>query len=82
MFGFGLLELLIIIAAVVLFFGAKRLPDIGKNLGKGIGEFKRSLDIARGEVIDVDAERSDRESGSDKDRKDPESDSGKNQREV
>jgi sec-independent protein translocase protein TatA len=36
-------ELLVILLLVLLVFGAKRLPEIGASMGKGIREFKRSL---------------------------------------
>lgn len=39
----GLPELLIIAFLVLLVFGAKRLPEIGSSMGKGIREFKRSI---------------------------------------
>lgn len=42
-FGLGTSELIIIMLIVLLVFGAKRLPDIGSSLGKGIREFKRSF---------------------------------------
>jgi sec-independent protein translocase protein TatA len=37
------LHLLIIFAVVLLLFGAKRLPEIGKSLGTGLREFKASI---------------------------------------
>lgn len=40
MFGLGPTELIIIAVIVILIFGAKRLPDIGKGLGGAIKEFK------------------------------------------
>ena len=40
MFGLGPTELIIIAIIVLLIFGAKRLPDIGKGLGGAIKEFK------------------------------------------
>jgi sec-independent protein translocase protein TatA len=40
MFGLGPTELIIIAVIVLLIFGAKRLPDIGKGLGGAIREFK------------------------------------------
>jgi sec-independent protein translocase protein TatA len=40
---FGLPELLIILVVVLLLFGAKRLPEIGSSLGRGIRTFKRSV---------------------------------------
>jgi sec-independent protein translocase protein TatA len=36
----GLPELLIILAIVILIFGANRLPELGKGIGKGIKNFK------------------------------------------
>jgi sec-independent protein translocase protein TatA len=41
MFGFGATELLIIAGIVLLIFGAKRLPEIGKGLGGAIKEFRK-----------------------------------------
>ena len=40
MFGLGATELLIIGGIIVLIFGAKRLPEIGKGLGGAIKEFR------------------------------------------
>jgi sec-independent protein translocase protein TatA len=37
------MELLIILGIVVLLFGARKLPDIGKGIGEGIRNFKDSL---------------------------------------
>ena len=36
-------EMLVIILFILLFFGAKRLPEMAKGLGKGIREFKGAL---------------------------------------
>lgn len=36
-------ELLIILALALLIFGAKKLPDLGKSLGEGIKNFKKSI---------------------------------------
>ncbi len=40
MFGLGPAELIIIAIIVILIFGAKRLPDVGKGLGGAIREFR------------------------------------------
>jgi sec-independent protein translocase protein TatA len=36
-------ELLVILAIVFIFFGPKKMPELGKNLGKGIREFKNAM---------------------------------------
>lgn len=41
--GFGMGEMIFIFLVVLLLFGAKRLPEIGSSLGKGIREFKGSV---------------------------------------
>ena len=43
MFGIGMPELLVILLICLLLFGANRLPEIGKSLGEGIREFKKSM---------------------------------------
>jgi sec-independent protein translocase protein TatA len=39
----GFTEILILLLVFVLFFGARRIPEIGASIGKGIREFKNSL---------------------------------------
>lgn len=41
--GLGMWEIVLIFLVVLLLFGAKRLPEIGSALGKGIREFKGSV---------------------------------------
>jgi len=41
--GLGLPELLIILAILLLVFGPKRLPGLGRQLGGGLREFKDSI---------------------------------------
>ena len=38
--GLGIPELLIILGIIILIFGASRLPEIGRGIGKGIKNFK------------------------------------------
>ena len=42
-FGISLPELLILLLVLLLVFGAKRLPEMGRSLGKGMREFKDSV---------------------------------------
>lgn len=44
MFNLGLPEILVIGAAALLVFGPRRLPELGKSLGKGIRDFKKALE--------------------------------------
>jgi sec-independent protein translocase protein TatA len=46
MFGLGIQELMVIFLIVMVLFGAKKLPEIGRGLGKGIREFKRATDLS------------------------------------
>ena len=43
MFGIGHFELIIILIIVMILFGARKLPEIGSGLGKGIKNFKKSI---------------------------------------
>jgi len=43
MFGFGTQELVIVLVIVVILFGAKRLPEMGRGIGEGIRNFKKSM---------------------------------------
>lgn len=49
----GMWEVLIILFIVLLLFGARRLPEIGSSLGKGIREFKSSVKELEGEVKEI-----------------------------
>lgn len=42
-FNLGPMEMILVLLALLLLFGAKRLPEIGTSLGKGIREFKASI---------------------------------------
>jgi len=42
-FGIGIWEILILLLVVLLVFGPKRLPEMGRSLGKGMREFKDSI---------------------------------------
>jgi sec-independent protein translocase protein TatA len=42
-FGIGVTELVILLVVLLIFFGPKRLPEMGRSLGKGMREFKDSI---------------------------------------
>lgn len=50
----GMGELLIIMFVVLILFGGKKIPEIAKNLGKGINEFKRGLNDIKKDITITD----------------------------
>jgi len=48
--GIGTFEILIILFIILLLFGAKKLPELAKGLGKGIKEFKKASNDIKEEV--------------------------------
>lgn len=58
MFGLGPTELIIIAVIILLIFGAKRLPEIGKGVGGAIREFKKvKKDLSTKETPDENQDR-------------------------
>jgi len=50
LFGIGLPELLVILVLALIIFGPGKLPDVGKALGRSIGEFKKATKEAQDAV--------------------------------
>ena len=48
---------LVILLVVLLLFGAKRLPEMGSSIGKGIREFKRSISDTQDAIMSTDEQR-------------------------
>ncbi len=53
MFNLGTGELLIIFLVILLLFGAKKLPELARGLGKGINEFKDAVETSKKEIMDA-----------------------------
>ena len=63
----GIQEMIIILVIALIIFGPKKMPEIGKSLGKGIAEFKKaSADLARTWEEEAGAENKKKESPSEK----------------
>ncbi len=50
----GMGELLIIMVVVLILFGGKKIPEVAKNLGKGISEFKKGINDLKKEITITD----------------------------
>jgi len=58
--NFGFTEIMMVLVVVLLFFGAKRIPEIAGSFGNGINEFKRNLADAQKQITDPAPPRSER----------------------
>jgi sec-independent protein translocase protein TatA len=43
-------EILVILFVVFIFFGPKKLPELGKNIGKGIREFRNAMNSVQRDI--------------------------------
>lgn len=43
MFGLGFPEIILVLVIVILIFGTSRIPELGRGLGEGIRNFKKSI---------------------------------------
>jgi sec-independent protein translocase protein TatA len=59
-FNLGPMELFIILVIVLVLFGAKRVPEIGASIGKGIREFKKSMTDVDRAIREPDRETTER----------------------
>ena len=51
---FGTWEIVLIVLAILLLFGGKKIPELMKGLGKGVKSFKEGMNEVEKEIKDVD----------------------------
>ena len=56
MFNLGSGEVLLIFLGILLLFGAKKLPELARGLGRGINEFKGAVETGKKEILDANEE--------------------------
>ena len=66
MLRFGMGELIIVFLIILVLFGARRLPEIGRSLGKAIREFRKAGKELQEDDEDEGVDRSSPEAGADR----------------
>lgn len=60
MFDLGMQELIVIFIVALIVFGPKKLPELGKTIGKGIAELKRAMQNVKEQIdseVDISASK-------------------------
>ena len=58
MFGnLGAGEIILIVLVVLLLFGAKKIPELARGIGKGMSEFKKGIKDVEKEIKSTDTEK-------------------------
>ena len=61
MFGnLGAGEIILIVLVILLLFGAKKIPELARGLGKGMSEFKKGLKDVEDEIKNADKSNGDK----------------------
>lgn len=55
--GLGGWEIVLIVLVLLIFFGAKKIPELARGLGRGIREFKDATNEIRDEIESDDSDR-------------------------
>ncbi|MGX8690161.1 MAG: twin-arginine translocase TatA/TatE family subunit [Bacteroidaceae bacterium] len=62
--GLGTTEVILIVLVILLLFGAKRIPDLMKSMGKGVKSFKQGMKEVEDELKTNDAAESSKDDSS------------------
>lgn len=54
LFNFGTGEIIIILVVVLLLFGAKRIPELARGLGRGVSSFRQGLNEVSDQLNETD----------------------------
>ncbi len=57
--GLGPWEIVLIVVIALLVFGAKKLPELGRSVGKGIKEFKKGINDIENDIDYADEQKND-----------------------
>ena len=57
MFGLGTGEIILILLIILIFFGAKKIPELAQGLGKGLREFRKATRDIQDEVERTDEQK-------------------------
>jgi len=53
--SFGFTEMVVVLVIALLVFGPNKLPELARNLGKGLAEFRRASNDLRRSIMEADA---------------------------
>ncbi len=56
MMGLGTQEIVLILLVVLIFFGAKKIPELARGFGKGVSEFKKGMTEVQNELNKEESE--------------------------
>ena len=59
-FNFGTGEIIVILVVVLLLFGAKRIPELARGIGRGVNSFRQGLNEVSDEVKNAEKDKSDK----------------------
>ncbi len=62
MFNIGSTELILIVLAIILLFGAKKIPELAQGIGKGLKEFKKAMKDVEDEIKSTDSDNNQKKS--------------------